>query len=145
MEGSHASNRSHRGSRGNKPQRELLFKQALFHAVSYLVYHQFINGMWCHGSNFTPVTSDSHMSLDVRRKKKSPSIKQDQPWVINKQSALLFVLNKQGGCEGTVGCYTYTHKETHYTLCLLLLCNPVQVHSTSVAGSSASDKSLEES
>lgn len=38
--GSHASNKSHHGH-GNKPLRELLLKQALFHAVSYLVYHQF--------------------------------------------------------------------------------------------------------
>lgn len=40
MGGSHASNKSHLGH-GNKPLRELLLKQALFHAVSYLVYHQF--------------------------------------------------------------------------------------------------------
>lgn len=40
MGGSHASNKSHHGH-GNKPLRELLLKQALFHAVSYLVYHQF--------------------------------------------------------------------------------------------------------
>lgn len=37
--GSHASNKSHHGH-GNKPRRELLLKQALFRAVSYLVCHR---------------------------------------------------------------------------------------------------------
>lgn len=51
----------------------------------------FINGMWCHGSDYTPVTSDSHMCLYIRRENKSTSFKHATCWAWgNKQSALFF-------------------------------------------------------
>lgn len=60
----------------------------------------FINGMWCHGSDYTPVTSDSNMCLHVRRENKSISFKHAtcSAWG-NKQSALFVPYNKQYGCE----------------------------------------------
>jgi len=53
----------------------------------------FINGMWCHGSDYTPVTSDSHMCLRVATENKSTSFKHCtcSAWG-NKQSALLLSL-----------------------------------------------------
>ena len=60
----------------------------------------FINGMWCHGSDYTPVTSDSNMCLYVRRENKSSSFKHATCSALgNKQSALFVPYNKQSGCE----------------------------------------------
>lgn len=60
----------------------------------------FINGMWCHGSDYTPVTSDSHMCLYVRRENKSTSFKHATYWAWgNKQSALFIPYNKHYDCE----------------------------------------------
>lgn len=60
----------------------------------------FINGKWCHGSDYTPVTSDSNMCLHVSRENKSISFKHATCSVWgNKQSALFVPYNKQCGCE----------------------------------------------
>lgn len=60
----------------------------------------FINGMWCHGSDYTPVTSDPNMCLYVRTENKSVSFKHTTSSAPgNKQSALFVPYNKQYGCE----------------------------------------------
>lgn len=60
----------------------------------------FINGKWCHGSDYTPVTSDSNMCLHIKRENKSISFKHATCSVWgNKQSALFVLYNKQCGCE----------------------------------------------
>lgn len=60
----------------------------------------FINGKWCHGSDYTPVASDLNMCLHVSRENKSISFKHATCSVWgNKQSALFVPYNKQCGCE----------------------------------------------
>lgn len=60
----------------------------------------FINGMWCHGCDYKPVTSDSNVCLHVRRENKSVSFKHASCSVWgNKQSALFVLYNKHCGCE----------------------------------------------
>lgn len=55
-----------------------------------------------------------HMCLDVRREEKSQH--QTGSALSNKQSAVLFVLNKQGGCERTVTGYTHTQRNIFHSL-----------------------------
>lgn len=60
----------------------------------------FINGMWCHGSDYTPVKSDPNMCLHVRGGNKSISFKHATCSVWgNKQLALSVPYNKHCGCE----------------------------------------------
>lgn len=118
MEGTHPSNKSYH-SHGNKPLGELLqLKQALFHAVSYLLSHQFYQ--WDVMSRLRlrqPSHLISNMSVHVREKDKSTGFKSATCSVWgNKQSAFSLPYNKPWGCERMGGGQNSTLSFTARTL-----------------------------